>query len=259
MPQCDILVWILVTKLAPLYYQKLNRLLTETGRYRELPSWRKGFKKAWRKLEKTPITMPINDAYRPDAKKMVCTCPYLATSCFLLCKHLVQAVQPVSPKFFLEVKRQRTVPFWKHPDLKPLVEESSSGRETMGIITEGTLGRINNDLASNDEELEDEDEEEALIDMGRKDGQTFDETLDEWIHTMREFANGLEYQRQFRDGRMLQAVERDGMSFKRMMDACLLKERRMRSTRGETPSTWEQATSSAMFYRARPAQSDINS
>lgn len=48
MPHSDpgLLVWILVVKLAPTYYRKLNRLLTETGsgRYRELPSWRKGFK-----------------------------------------------------------------------------------------------------------------------------------------------------------------------------------------------------------------------
>ena len=42
MPRCDFLVWILVVKLAPTYYRKLNRLLTETGQYRELPSWRKG-------------------------------------------------------------------------------------------------------------------------------------------------------------------------------------------------------------------------
>jgi len=62
MPRCDLLVWILVTKLAPTYYRKLDQLLTETARYREL-SWRKGFKKIWRKLEKTPITMLLNDAY----------------------------------------------------------------------------------------------------------------------------------------------------------------------------------------------------
>ncbi|KAJ7721079.1 hypothetical protein DFH07DRAFT_691115, partial [Mycena maculata] len=33
MPRCDLLVWILVTKLAPCYYRKLDRLLTDTGRY----------------------------------------------------------------------------------------------------------------------------------------------------------------------------------------------------------------------------------
>ena len=104
MPHCDLLVWILVIELALTYYWKLNHLLTETGRFHELPSWRKGFKREWRKLEKKPIMMPINDGYRPDAKKMVCTCPYLATSRFLICKHLVQSVHPVPPIFFLEAK-----------------------------------------------------------------------------------------------------------------------------------------------------------
>ena len=56
MARCDLLVWILVIKFAPLYYRKLNLLLTETGRYRESPSWRK-----------------------------VCTCPYLTTCRFLIC------------------------------------------------------------------------------------------------------------------------------------------------------------------------------
>jgi len=63
MPRCDLLVWILFTKLAPTYYRKLDFLLKEQARYRKLSSWRKPFKKIWRKLEKTPITMPINDAY----------------------------------------------------------------------------------------------------------------------------------------------------------------------------------------------------
>ena len=46
------IVWISVSKLAPLCHRKLNRLLIDTGRYRELPSWRKGFREEWRKLEK---------------------------------------------------------------------------------------------------------------------------------------------------------------------------------------------------------------
>lgn len=48
LPRCDILVWVLVTKLAPHYYRKMDRLLVDTGRYRELGSWRKDFKKRWR-------------------------------------------------------------------------------------------------------------------------------------------------------------------------------------------------------------------
>jgi hypothetical protein len=66
MPRCDLLVWILIVKLAPTYYRKLERLLTDTARYRELPSWRKRFKR--KKLWKT---MRVDQTYRPDGKRWV--------------------------------------------------------------------------------------------------------------------------------------------------------------------------------------------
>ena len=72
-PRLDLLVWILVKKLAPTYYRKLDQLLHNTGRFRELPSWRKAFKREWKKLARTPIEMPINPKYRPDSMKWVCT------------------------------------------------------------------------------------------------------------------------------------------------------------------------------------------
>ncbi|KAF8879542.1 hypothetical protein CPB84DRAFT_1657737, partial [Gymnopilus junonius] len=228
-------------------------------RYRELPSWRKGFKREWRKLEKTPITMPMSDAYRPKPKMMVCTCPYLATSHFLICKHLVQSFHPVPPVFFLEAKRHRTAPIWRHPGLKLIDEGPTEAGEDEPLpqindnqveITPSSPGA---DIPPDDE---DEDDEDDLLDMGSKTGQTFDESMKEKINILRDFLGGLEYQIQFRDGRMLQALEREGAGLLRMAKACLSKERRMRSTRGETPSTWEQSTSSAMFYRSRAARSD---
>ncbi|KAJ6483695.1 hypothetical protein DFH09DRAFT_1340301 [Mycena vulgaris] len=130
MPRCDLLVWILVTKLAPCYYRKLDTLLTDTGRFRELPAWRKDFKREWKKLERTPITLPLNPAYKTDTKRMLCTCSSLAKSCFLLCKHVVQSMCPVPPVFFLEVKRQRSAPFWVHASLRPASEPDGTDTPT---------------------------------------------------------------------------------------------------------------------------------
>ncbi|KAJ6607050.1 hypothetical protein B0H10DRAFT_2073246 [Mycena sp. CBHHK59/15] len=227
MPRCDLLAWIIVVKLAPSYYRKLDRLLTETGRYRELPCWRKDFKRVWRRLERTPITLPVNPAYRTDAKMMLCTCPHLATSRFLICKHTVQSVGRVPPVFFLEVKRRRTAPFWVHPTLRPLSDN--------GDVQNGDEASVLDDPAVPD----------------------FAESMDHHIDTIIEFATGLKFQRQFRDQRMLQALERDGGGFLRLATACLGKEKRLASTRGGvTPSTWDRSTGSAMFYRARPACSD---
>jgi hypothetical protein len=77
-------MWILVEKLAPIYYRKLDQIMNDTGRYRELPCWHKPFKCEWKKLTKTPITLPLNSKYRLDSNAWVCTCPYFVTSQFLL-------------------------------------------------------------------------------------------------------------------------------------------------------------------------------
>jgi hypothetical protein len=220
-------------------------MLNNVGRYRELPSWRKHFKRAWKKAAKTPITLPLNEKYCPDPLKWVCTCPQFHKHRFLLCKHLVQSVHPVDPKFFLEVKRGRTTPFWSHSSLIPL---------------DGTL-QISPTIApsttpnENDSDSESDDDSDGPVDTGENISSraTFQEHFTQHINVLREFCDGLEFQVQFGDNRMLNIVEREGASFFRLAHNCLDRERRQRSTRTPAPATWEQSTSNAMFYRARPS------
>jgi hypothetical protein len=251
-PRLDLLVWILVEKLAPSYYRKLDQMLNDTGRYRELSCWRKPFKHEWKKLTKTPITMPLNAKYRPDPKTWVCTCPYFVKSRFLLCKHLVQSVPPMPPIFFLEVKRNRTTPFWNHPALQPTKSEQTSDRSE--------LIDIGSSPAS--EEHEDEEEEENLVDIEEASGLgergMLRERVVEDIRMLRDFCDGLEYQLQFDDHRMFQTMEREGAVFMRFARSCISCENRLNATRGSTPPTWERSTASAMFYRARPPHRDRN-
>lgn len=68
LPRLDLLAWVLITKLAPMYYRKLDIMLTDIGRFCELATWRKDFKRAWKIAMNTPITMPLNEKYRPDVK-----------------------------------------------------------------------------------------------------------------------------------------------------------------------------------------------
>ncbi|KAF8232927.1 hypothetical protein L208DRAFT_1360691 [Tricholoma matsutake] len=261
MPWCDLLVWILIVKLVPSYYRKLERLLTDTGRYRELPSWRKQFKRNWKKLLKTPITMPINEAYRPDVKRWVCTCPAMVLNRFLLCKHLVQAVQPVSPLFFLEVRRQRTAPIWSHPLLKPPGEDLSAP-QNVAEIAKTAPGADGGEREDGDDDVDnsDDDDDDDVQDFQEalREGLTFEEAMSENIKTIGDFLEGLKYQVQFRDHRMLQVLEREGGSLLRLAKTCLGKERQMRTTRGSSPTTWQPETSTAMFYRSRPTGSDEN-
>ncbi|KAJ6451250.1 hypothetical protein C8R45DRAFT_1057135 [Mycena sanguinolenta] len=207
----------------------------------------------WRRLEKTPITLPVDPGYKADAKKMICTCPSLAVSRFLLCKHVIQAFKPVRPVFFLEVKWQCTAPFWIHPSLRPLADASAPAQ-----ASEAAGGEMTRVDAAADAVLDSDDEDDdGLIDTRPGgDQRTFVEAMDKEINVILEFAKGLTFQRQFRDQRMLQTLQREGASFLRLARACLVKEKRLTSTRGPAPSTWDKSTSSAMFYRARPTASE---
>ena len=256
MPHCDLLVWILVTKLAPRYYRKLDLLLRETGRYRELSSWRKEFKKVWRKLEKTPITVPLNDAYRPDVKRWICTCPSFVVSRFLACKHLIQGMHRVPPTFFLEADRYREPPFWRHPSLRPLDSEEIAAGIADTDTRDHAVGDDVDDVDGGEGDDEEENDDDDLDEIWQHDGRTFEEEMEAEIEVILDFAKGLQHQLQFRDRRMLNTLKREGGSFLRLARACLGREKRMNTTRGPTVSTWEKSTSSAMFYRARPARVD---
>jgi hypothetical protein len=230
-------------------------MLNDNGRFRELPSWRKAFKHDWKKAAKTPITMPLNDKYRPDSRRWVCTCPHFRTSRFLLCKHLVQSVHPVPPEFFLEVRRNRTTPFWKHKKLIP-IDEPTSDAHTSAFEGQGTQNRSTSDESGD----EGDESDDGVVDTesGIGEGRTVRERMSDHISMLRDFANGLEYQLQFNDRRMLDNLEREGRTFIQFAQTCLSRERRMNSTRGSSPTTWEKESASAMFYRTRPTRREIN-
>ena len=253
-PRPDLLVWILTVKLAPVYYRKLDQFLEDNGQHRELTSWRKSFKQEWTKLANTLITAPLNPKYRPDPRKWVCTCPYFSTSQFLCCKHLVHAVCPVTPKFFVEVKRNCTTPFWSHPLLVPVdadTEDSCQGDVQAG--TEDSSSQIQADGGDDD----DDDEEAEDIILGGN-NSTFHKRPADYIKTLQDFCDGLEYQIQFEDQRMLATVEQEGAGLFRLADNCLSRERCFNSTRAASPTTWERMTTNTIYYRTRPRSSDVD-
>jgi hypothetical protein len=131
--------------------------------------------------------------------------------------------------------------------------------DSVAVATQPVEGRDeDHDLGAevDDDENEggsaDEDDDEEDVETYQHDGRTFEESLMDEIKLIEEFTTGLKHQTQFRDGRLLNALQREGAGFLRFAKACMDKERRMNSTRGSTVSTWEKTTSSAMFYRTRP-------
>jgi hypothetical protein len=99
---------------------------------------------------------------------MICTCPSLPISRFLLCKHVVQGVTPVPPVFFLEVKRQRTAPFWVHPSLHPLTDDESACE----VSSDDHLTRADT-AADASLDLEDEDDGDLVDSTQPDDRRTF--------------------------------------------------------------------------------------
>ncbi|KAF9497385.1 hypothetical protein BDN71DRAFT_1481789 [Pleurotus eryngii] len=186
----DLLVWILVTKMAPAYYRKLNLATREIGRFHKLPSWRKVFKRDWKQALKTPITVPLNIKYRLDMYHWVCTCPHFSKSQFLLCKHLVQAAPPVEPIFFLEPVTDETKPGARQPAQWPCEDVDSSDESESN---KGTCHQL---------------------------FVAFEDQMKKRIDLLWDFVYGLEYQIQFQDHRFLQMVERQGGALFRLAEAC---------------------------------------
>ncbi|KAJ3985287.1 hypothetical protein F5890DRAFT_1409822 [Lentinula detonsa] len=252
-PRIDLLAWILITKLAPPYYHRLSQMMTDSGRYRNLASWRKGFKAEWKKLEKRPITYPLSDKYRPDPSRWVCGCPSFYKSRFLICKHLVQAVEPVPVTFFLEVKRNRSTPFWSHKAL--LFKDAKRTEVSMAVAS---MDLDSGDILTNHcyTVTGEEDEEIVDIGMGAQGQQIFDETIDDKCTLLLDFVNAVQYQKQFKDHRFLHAFLQEGAGMLQMAKRCLDRERQYNSTRSQNPRTWDAGTSSVMFFKARPINSN---
>ena len=101
-------------------------------------------------------------------------------------------------------------------------------------------------------EEEEEDEIEEVVEA-QGEGSTFEEAMNANIDLIAKFVQGLRYQVQCRDQRMLNTLEREGAGFLRFARACMEKEKKLQSTRGGgTPTTWEKSTITVMFYRPTP-------
>jgi hypothetical protein len=262
MPRVDLLVWILVTKLSPHYYRKLDHVINNHGRYRELPTWRKEFKREWKRAAKTPISseLTLTDKYKPDAWRWVCTCRHFVKSRFLVCKHLVQAIEPVPPIFFLEVQRNRTTPFWTHASLKPLhpnpnpsPNPSQLPAQVANLEPELNMPNMQPGLGDDCDEDSGSDDDD-LVDTGAK--GTFKERLDNHLQVLRDFCDILEHQKQFNDHRMLATVERDGAGLLRLARNCIDIEKHSNSSRSATPMTSDRLKTNTTFFRVRPRRSE---
>ena len=233
----------------PTFYRKLDNLLKPNDRFRELASWRKAFKKEWKRCAITPISDPDDLKYNPNPERWVCTCRAFLLSRFLLCKHLVQSVEAVLPTFFQEVRRARTAPFWPHPSLKQRADAPLAREGPAPILTPARQARaeISAGRLVDDDESDGDDNVTAGLPAG-----THQERLLRIVSTLRDFTDGVAYQQQFSDARFVRTLEREGARLLRLADDCLELERLSNRSNTLRPNTWSGRCANTMYYRTRP-------
>lgn len=94
--------------------------------------------------------------------------------------------------------------------------------------------------------------DDEMVDVGAS--GTLRERMLEAVALLRNLADGLEYQVQFNDHRMLDVVERDTAGALRLARNVQIKERSFNSSRGAVPRTWDSSAYNVMFYRPRPSR-----
>lgn len=155
------------------------------------------------------------------------------------------------------------MPIWKHPALVPLTgpipdDKSSTpdgGSDALAAADLEQSDAVIETLAAEAEELDDDDPDLAEVDaQNSEESSSVRSKLMERAALLIVFAACLQYQAQFEDARYLAILNRQGQLFFKYIDACLDYERRMNSTQVPNPRTW--ASSTTMFYRARP-RSDV--
>jgi len=107
--------------------------------------------------------------------------------------------------------------------------KSCATRDDLGSVVAGREEPEDDGSGSDSESDDDDDDDEMEMRVALQGGLTYEEAMNENITKIGNFLEGLRYQVQFRDRRMLQVLEREGGSLLRLADACLNKERRMQS------------------------------
>ncbi|KAJ7823081.1 hypothetical protein B0H14DRAFT_3088937 [Mycena olivaceomarginata] len=134
-PRLDQLVYILIYEVTPVIAARTPYLdsIFRLGAARPLTTWQKGFKSSWQNLMKRNLS---GKQYQTIVDAWTCTCGRQKFDPHHLCKHLVQAVPPPSANFWVEIRRRRTMPLYRHPELHEK-DKLPGEYEEGGNVTDG--------------------------------------------------------------------------------------------------------------------------
>jgi hypothetical protein len=169
-PRVDLVVWVLVSSLIPSVITKMHAVIQHNYRQAN-PSWRKKFKVEWKNQAEKVVDPSRVEYYHTDPARWTCGCLAFLNSRFLVCKHLLACIEPISNRidFFRNVQRQRQPPFWTHPQLVLLPQYQPS------------QAAIEADKANDDDC--DEGEE---VDAETNEQEHLDDVEEEWVDSEEE-------------------------------------------------------------------------
>jgi hypothetical protein len=284
-PRPDLLIWIILEKMVPQYYEVIHKIQNPISRYRDMPSWRADFKREWFSLESRPESddARVEDRYKPNPYYWVCTCPSFSTGRWLLCKHLFREVKAIQrdSQFFNEAHRNRVPPFLTHRDLVPLkprstyhvptfIEAWEKAQQTeTAPCTEATEPMIDDDGldSSGDNVIDGSDNlvseasiSGAIINQESHEelrGQRIGRELEDLGLLFTEFGRNLIYNAQFRDPKVLDHIKTKAAGLLTFIKQTQDRDNRNNDARSHGPRTWESGIPTAvMRWHTQPRERD---
>lgn len=137
-PRLDQLIWILCTKVVPTWMARAEVLDDDfcAGRSKALTTYQTYFKTEWKKLSAMTLS---GRQYKTNVSTWQCNCGRQKYNAHCLCKHLVQAVPELPPRFWHQVIRRCTVPIYKHPALHAIIKEALPVVPEYSDVEEGSI------------------------------------------------------------------------------------------------------------------------
>ena len=128
-PRLDETIHIMITDVVPaaIIASELLEGNGRAGAAPQLTTYQRELKKSWKTLSQRPLG---NKDYGTNIQRWTCRCGAQQFQAQHLCKHLVQSVN-ISPVFFTELNRRRTMPLYEHAIL------GNSIPDTLGSTSAG--------------------------------------------------------------------------------------------------------------------------
>lgn len=166
-------VWVLLSRSIPQGLSKM-KAIQDCYHRKGVASWRKKFKQQWKKISSQRVDEESLKKYHTNAATWTCGCEAFLMSRFLICKHIIYCYKDLEDpnSFFRTVSRQRSSPFWAHPQLI-----LRSEFVPITDVSRASVERLDQDSSlehESEEELDESCDEDQLVEIDEDPSVTCD-------------------------------------------------------------------------------------